>query len=146
MAQCPAITARGTPCQGTVHPSKTWCPAHDPARDEARKRAASIAGRSRQGGEIAGIKDHIKRLAKSVEEGKLDPGRGSVAGQLWNYYLKAYEVQLKERDTRVKEVVLERIRLPEFETLQQEVQELRGLVASKSENGRTRSWVGHGTA
>ena len=141
MAQCPAITAKGTPCQGTVHPSKTWCPAHDPARDEARRHAASIAGRSRQGGEIAGIKDHIKRLAKSVEEGKLDPGRGSVAGQLWNYYLKACEVGLKERDTRVKEVELERIRLPEFEQLQTEVTELKAMLEEQSTTRRS-PWAG----
>ncbi len=142
MASCSAITRKGEQCRGLVLTGSEYCAAHDPSRADARRRAASIAGRSRQGGEIAGVKDHIKRLAKSVEEGSLDPGRGSVAGQLWNYYLKAYEVELKERDTRVKEVELERIRLPEFETLQQEVSELRAMMEEKSSTQRRSSWAG----
>jgi hypothetical protein len=62
--RCPAITSKGEPCQGYVHPGKEFCPAHDPARAEARKVAASKAGRVRTHTEFREVKAQLRELAE----------------------------------------------------------------------------------
>jgi hypothetical protein len=82
MTNCPAITAKGTPCKGLVKPGNEYCPAHDPARAEDRRRVASLAGRGNlRGGEIVEIKARIKELAEGVISGEVDRGKASVAFQ-----------------------------------------------------------------
>src|SRR5215217_518754 len=132
MKQCPAITSKGEPCQGYVHPGKEFCPSHDPARAEARKRAASLAGRSRQGGEIAQIKATLKQLAEDVLKRRVSPGIGSVANQVYGTLLKCIEIEVRARDVVVRERELEEIRLPEFRELQSEVQELREMLETQA--------------
>ena len=43
MRGCPAIKANGERCKGIVGAGSHYCPAHDPAREGARRRAASKA-------------------------------------------------------------------------------------------------------
>lgn len=140
---CPAITAAGQPCKGYVHPGHSWCPAHDPSRVEARKRAASKAGRSRSGSEIGEVKAQLRQLANDCLGGSVERGTASVTAQVLGVWLKAAEVEIREREAVVKERELSEIRIPEFQRLEQEVQELRELVEQKdtSVTGR-RSWAG----
>src|SRR5215212_5855093 len=114
MRQCPTITSKGEPCQGYVHPSKEYCPAHDPARAEARKKAASIAGRSKQGSEISEIKRKLRELYDDTRSGKIPTNIGQVCGTIAGVQLKAAEVEIKERDVAVREKELSLIKIPEF--------------------------------
>src|SRR5215217_6002331 len=144
MKQCPAITSKGEPCQGYVHPGKEFCPSHDPARAEARKRAASLAGRSRQGGEIAQIKATLKQLAEDVLKKRVSPGIGSVANQVYGTLLKCLETEIRERDVAVREREFVEIRLPEFMELKGEVAELREALETQASSGKrgASSWAG----
>jgi hypothetical protein len=129
-----------------VHPGYEYCPAHRPDRAEARKRAASLAGRSRSGSEIAGVKKELRTLADNVLHRRVDRGTGSVVAQILGVWLKAAEVEIRERETTVKEREFTEIRLPEFQELQSEVQELRELVAEKTggvgSSSRRSPWAG----
>jgi len=136
MSKCPAITGKGEPCQGFVHPSKTYCPAHDPSRVEARRAAASKAGRSKSGSEIAAVKSQLRTLANDVLAKRVDRGTGSVAAQILGVWLKACEGEVREREARVKELEFERIRLPEFEELSKEVAEIRETLEHASGSRR----------
>src|SRR5215217_5245832 len=143
MRKCSAITANGTSCQGYVHPGREYCPAHDPARAEARKQAASKAGRSRQGSEISEIKATLKQLAEDVLKKRVSPGIGSVANQVYGTLLKCIETEIRERDVAVREREFTEIRLPEFKELQGEVQELREMLEQQaSTTKRGASWAG----
>ena len=141
MKQCPAITSKGAPCQGYVHPSKEYCPAHDPARVEARKRAASIAGRSKQGSEISEIKRKLKELYADTRSGKIPTSVGQVCGTIAGVQLKAVELELRERETVVKEREFVEIRKPEFEQLAGEVVALKELVEEQNAS-RRKPWAG----
>ena len=142
MANCPAITGKGEPCKGFVHPSKTYCPAHDPSRVEARRKAASKAGRSKAGSEIAGVKVQLRTLADDTLASKVDRGTASVVAQVLGVWLKAVEVEIRERETAVKEREFSEIRLPEFQQLEREVSELRAMVQEKSAGARRSPWAG----
>jgi len=141
MKQCPAITSKGEPCQGYVHPSKEYCPAHDPARAEARKRASSIAGRSKQGSEISEIKRKLKELYADTRSGKIPTNVGQVCGTIAGVQLKAVELELRERETVVKEREFVEIRKPEFEQLAGEVAALKELVEEQNAS-RRKPWAG----
>lgn len=141
--QCPAITSRGTQCQGYVHAGHDWCPAHDPARAEARRRSASKAGRSKQGGEIATIKQKLKELYDDTRSGKIPTNVGQVCGTIAGVQLKVLDTEVREREVVIKEREFVEVRLPEFQQLQNEVAELKEMLARKgTENGRARSWAG----
>ena len=143
MARCSAITAKGQPCQGIPKPGNDYCPAHDPSRADARRRAASIAGRSRSGTEIAAVKRELRSLADNVLNKRVDRGTGSVVAQVLGVWLKAAEVEIRERETTVKEREFTEIRLPEFSQLQSEVAELRELLDQQNSNRRSgNSWAG----
>ena len=141
---CPSITSKGEPCRGYVHPGHQFCPAHDPARAEARKRIASKAARSRTGGEIAEVKAELRQLSKDVRECVVTPGVGSVTAQILGVFLKACEVEVRERDVAVRERELAEIKLPEFRELQGEVRELKELLDEKESRDRRggSSWAG----
>jgi hypothetical protein len=142
-SKCAAITRKGEPCRGLVRPGNDYCPAHDPARAEERRRSASKAGRSRTGGEIAEVKAQLRTLADDVLNGQVDRGTGSVTAQILGVWLKAAEVEIRERETVVKEREFVEVRLPEFQRLEGEVQELRELLAEKeSRDKRGNSWAG----
>ncbi len=96
--KCPAITRSGESCKGLVRPGNDYCPAHDPAREEARRRAASKAGRSKPISEIQDVKARLVALADGVLLGTVDKGDAAVVAQVWNTYLRALSVELKIKE------------------------------------------------
>jgi len=110
---------------------------------EARKRAASIAGRSKPGTEISEVKRQLRKLADDTLAGRVNTGVASVASQVLGIWLKAVDTEIREREATVKEREFVEVRLPEFTQLQGEVSELRELVATKdTTNRRSGSWAG----
>src|SRR5829696_3996008 len=98
MPRCSANKADGTPCQAIVKESQQLCHAHDPARADQRRRAASKAGKSRTGGEISAIKARLRELAEDVVADKITTAKGSVAAQILGVYLRAVEQERKQRE------------------------------------------------
>src|SRR5215218_1366678 len=141
MAKCSAITRKGEQCRGLVPLGSEYCAAHDPARADARRRAASIAGRSKPGSEIHEVKRQLRKLADDCLSGRVPSGVASITSQILGVWLKATEVEIKERDVAVRETELAQIKIPEFTQLQNEVQELRELLEEK-ESRRGRAWGG----
>ena len=56
MRVCPAIKANGERCRGIVGAGSAYCPAHDPAREGARRSSASKAARNKSEAELKGVK------------------------------------------------------------------------------------------
>ena len=98
MPRCAATKGDGTPCQAIVRESQQLCHAHDPARADQRRRAASKAGKSRTGGEISAIKARLRELAEDVVADKITTAKGSVAAQILGVYLRAVEQERKQRE------------------------------------------------
>jgi hypothetical protein len=98
--QCSAIKRDGTGrCERIVHSDSGLCFAHDPTFSEARKKAASKAGRAgkslRTSGEVSEIKAELKRLAQEVREGKLSRSDAIALNQIYNSLLRAAELEYK---------------------------------------------------
>jgi hypothetical protein len=98
VARCPAITRSGEQCKGVVRPGDTYCVAHDPARQEERRRNARKAGKSRPSREIGEIKALLKDLTDRVLEGEIPTAVGAVANQLINTRLRALEYERRVRE------------------------------------------------
>ena len=125
MPRCTATKGDGAPCQAIVKESQQVCHAHDPARADQRRRAASKAGKSRTGGEISVIKTRLRELAEDVVADRVTTAKGSVAAQILGVYLRAVEQERKQL---------------EYEELRGEMSELRELFESGSAGGH--SWTG----
>ncbi len=106
-AKCAAITLGGKPCRGLVRPGNDYCPAHDPARQEARRRAASRAGKSKPGRELTDAKRDILDAIKGVREESIERPVGAVVFQGYNTLLKALDVERRWRETDELEKRLE---------------------------------------
>ena len=107
--QCSGITRSGERCRGIATTGKEWCPAHDPDRVEARRRAGRIANRGRKmsrATEAREIKAMALSLAELVVTGELEPGRATAACQLYNCALRAMQAEaaILETEDLVKEV------------------------------------------
>src|SRR5215208_1648592 len=117
-----AIKANGERCRGIAATGSDYCPAHDPARADARSRAASEAAKSRSATvtvtEIPIIKARLKDLYKAVLEGRVDRSAAAVANQIANTQLRAVEVERRVREQDELE-----IRLDELEGLLEEAEE-----------------------
>jgi len=116
--KCPAITRSGESCRGLVRLGNDYCPAHDPSRQEARRRAASKAGRSKPRTEVQEVKGRLEALAEGVLLGTIDKGDAAVVAQVWNTYLRAVTVELKVRE--VEELETRLTELEEALTTQEE--------------------------
>jgi hypothetical protein len=95
VAGCSAIRGNGERCRGIAATGSDYCPAHDPARAEARSRSARKAARSKGGssaGELGKIKAGVRTVIAAVVRGRLDRGRGAVALQGYNTLLRAAEI------------------------------------------------------
>ncbi len=125
-AKCAAITLGGAPCKGLVRPGNDYCPAHDPARQEARRRSASKAGKSKPGRELTEAKRDILDVIKGVREESIERPVGAVVFQGYNTFLKALDVERRWRET--DELV---VRLEELE---------EQIAAEKNSEGRRSSW------
>jgi glutathione S-transferase len=95
---CPAIKANGERCRGIVGAGNAYCPAHDPAREGARRRAASKAAKSKPDAELKGVKDQLQALADRVLSGELQRADAAVVSQVLNVKLRALELERKWRE------------------------------------------------
>jgi len=122
MRGCSAIKANGERCKGIAATGSDYCPAHDPARADARIKAASKAAKSRSATltetDIRVIKEALKDLYDAVLEGRMDRSAAAVANQIANTQLRAVEVE-----RRVREQVELESRLDELEGLLEEAEE-----------------------
>lgn len=120
-AKCSAITREGRPCKGLVRPGNDYCPAHDPSRQEARRRAASKAGKSKPGTEITGLKDQLSDLYTGVLVGVVDPKIGAVCAQIAGARIRLIETERKLR---------------ELEELEARIEALEGLQEEQRQGGK----------
>jgi hypothetical protein len=141
MARCAGFKPDGVPCERIVDDRSTFCYSHDPTRKEQRRRAASKAGSTKPGSEVAELKSKLAKLYEDTRSGRCPSNVGQVCATIAGVELKVLDLLLREREVRVKELEFERIRLPEFEQLQSEVEELRALVEEKGTSSRN-PWAG----
>ena len=98
MTKCAAFTGKGRPCKGLVRAGSDYCPAHDPARADARRKSASKAARSKPGAEVRELKDRLGTLADDVLAGRVDPKAAAVATQIVGAYARLLEFERKVRE------------------------------------------------
>jgi len=127
MTQCIGVKPNGELCRCVAARGSDFCPAHDPARKEARHRNASKAARSKPGREIKDLKLQLESLAKDVLKKSVEPKVGAVVNQILNTRARLIEVDRKLRET---------------EELARELEELRELVERDAGRGEARraSW------
>ncbi len=129
MAGCIGVKPTGELCRCVAARGSDYCPAHDPARKDARHRNASKAARSKPGREMKDLKAQLEDLANDVLADTIEPKLGAVVNQILNTRVRLIEVQRKLRET---------------DELAREVEELRALVErdnSTSRQGRlSSSW------
>ena len=130
--KCPSITSKGEPCQGYVHPGKEFCPSHDPARAEARKAAASKAGRVRTHTEFREVKAQLRQLADDVLAGRQNRADAAVVSQVLGVWAKVAEAEVRLRH-------FEEIDLPEFKEVVGRLEELEDRLAEQQGGNR---WAG----
>lgn len=114
MAGCSAIKPSGERCRGIAKAGSDWCPAHDPARSDARRRAASKAARSKPSAEIKGLKDQLATLYEDTLAGRVDKGVAAVLAQIANARTRLLETER---------------RLKEQEELEQRIEQLEEMIA-----------------
>ncbi len=103
---CGANTRSGSRCTVSVGHEQELCHLHDPRRAEARKRAASVAGKSRPERELVEIRDLLRNLTDAVLEGRVTTSVGAVATQVLNSRIRLLEVN---RRLREQQDVLDRL-------------------------------------
>ncbi len=106
-SQCAGIKRDGGRCAVVVGASQEYCYAHDPTRQGERRRNASRAGRSRGNGEIAGLKEQLRKLASDVLEGRVDRSSAAVVNQIINTRARLLEVERRIKETEELEERLE---------------------------------------
>jgi hypothetical protein len=123
MRKCSAIKANGERCRGIAATGSDYCPAHDPARADARIKAASKAAKSRsvavtETTDITIIKDALRDLYDAVLEGRVERSAAAVASQIANTQLRAVELERRIR---------------EQENLEDRLDDLEGLLEEAEE-------------
>ena len=102
MLRCVGIKGNGERCRGIAATGSDYCPAHDPNRQEARRRAASKAARSKRGeGVIDVLYEQARKLYERVERGDIDPKVGTVLVQAVNAQTRILELQRRVEFTDV---------------------------------------------
>ncbi len=113
MARCAGSKPDNSPCERIVKASQTYCFSHDPARSDARRRAASKGGkrggRGRPVVELSDIKHRLEELAEAVLRGRQDRQDAAVAGQLYNYAIRTVSVGLKAKEVEELEARIEEL-------------------------------------
>src|SRR5918995_5211899 len=113
MSQCAGIKADGGRCKGQAISNSQYCFSHSPDHAEARKQRASRGGkrggRGRPVAETSNIKQRLEELAEDVLAGRKDRQDAAVAGQLYNYALRAVSVGLKAKEVEELEGRLEEL-------------------------------------
>jgi hypothetical protein len=106
---CAGITRAGGRCTVSVSDAREFCHLHDPARSDARRRAASKAAKSKPSRNIASLKAELRAVIDGVLNGRIERGVGSCAAQLYNVLLRAVETERKIRESDDMEARLETI-------------------------------------
>jgi hypothetical protein len=70
--RCSGVKPNGEPCGAVIVQSNGWCPAHDPSREEARKRAAARANEAGRDPELREIRDGLARLMEKADRADAD--------------------------------------------------------------------------
>jgi hypothetical protein len=136
--RCSGFKADGSACERIVPQGVNLYYPHDPARTEARKKAASKAGRARGPvAELVELRSMVKRYMQDVETGKLEKGKGSVLAQLAGVAGRLYEAEAKLRELEESRIVETQLKVREQEQLIERPEALEELLAEK--NGR-RGW------
>jgi hypothetical protein len=116
LAKCSGITRSGERCKGVAIDGSGLCYSHSPDYEEDRRRAArkggKRGGRGRPVVELCDLKVRLEDLAEDVLAGRVDRQDAAVAGQLYNYAIRAVSVGLKAKEVEEIEG-----RLEELETL-----------------------------
>ena len=99
MAGCIGVKQEGELCRGVATRDSDYCPAHDPARKEARRRNASKAARSKPGREIKDLKGQLEDLAADLLAGETEAKVGAVVNQILNTRTRLLETERKIRET-----------------------------------------------
>jgi hypothetical protein len=124
VTRCIGVKPDGELCRGVATRASDYCPAHDPGRQEARKRSASKAARSkRPQRKIADIKEQVSELIQAVRDQEMERGDAIACGQLFNTVLRAISVGLKVKDV---------------EELEGRLEELEALLDSQRQEGTRR--------
>jgi hypothetical protein len=102
MGLCAGIKADGGRCKAQAIRESQWCFNHHPDYEQARRQRASRGGkrggRGRPLSEVARIQSRLEELAEGVLDGSVDKSKASIAGQLYNFALRAVSVTLKARE------------------------------------------------
>jgi hypothetical protein len=110
MPRCSGSKPNGAPCERIVKASQSYCYSHDATRREARRRAATKAGKAkRSSGELAEIKRSIREVVEGVLNGAVDRSVGAVAFQGFNALLKVAEAERKLKEQHILEERLEEL-------------------------------------
>jgi hypothetical protein len=123
MRGCSAIKQNGEHCKGISATGSDYCPAHDPARAEDRRKAGSKAAKSRHDPEIRRIKGLLQDLYAKVLQGEVGRQAAAVANQIANTQLRAIEIERRVRDQDELED-----RLDELEDLLEEAEGSRSYA------------------
>ena len=99
MARCAAVKPDGTPCERIVGASQKYCYAHNPVHQQARKRAASKAAKSKPNRELQALKSRTAQLYQEIHSGKVEPRVGAVLIQLTNTQARILELERKIKET-----------------------------------------------
>jgi hypothetical protein len=99
--RCSRIKDNGERCKGICATGSDYCPAHDPARADDRRKAASTAARARHDTEIRRMKGLLQDLYTKVLQGEVGRQAAAVANQIANTTLRAIELErrLKEEES-----------------------------------------------
>jgi hypothetical protein len=138
MNRCAGTKRDGTPCTLPAKGPSGLCWAHDPANADQRQKMAKKAGStSKSSQELRSLKQRLPAVGEDVLAGRVNRANAAVAAQCWGVAVRAAEAEVKVRE-------LESIKIPEFETLQQEVAELRSLVEQQASSTKLGggAWAG----
>jgi hypothetical protein len=109
MARCAGIKRDGGRCTVVVGLGQSHCYAHDPARQDERRRNASRGGRARSSGELAKVKAQLQTLADDTLAGEVERGVAAVVNQIYGQILAAIRTELKVQEAREFEARLEEL-------------------------------------
>jgi hypothetical protein len=107
--RCQGSKPDGSPCERIVGASQEYCYAHDPGRQEERRRNAARAGRSKPSKELSEVKRRLRELAEDVISGRIDRADAAVAGQLYGTFIRAVGVELKVKEVLELEERIEQL-------------------------------------
>src|ERR687885_1944046 len=93
MSRCTGTKGNGERCRGIAATGSDYCPAHDPSRQEARRRAASKAAKSKRSkGVTDELYDQTQKVYEGLERGEIDPKVGAVLVQTVNAQTRIVEL------------------------------------------------------